>query len=149
MAEVAATIAGLDALALRIDDATRQVVADVAHIIQAGGMGHAPVGRPGNSTNLPGDLRRSIMVEGPARASEHSWLARVGPTVVYGRQRELGGAIYPRRARFLRFERYGVVEYSKRVYQRPQPYMRPGYDEGRRPALSVLISRMSAAIEGA
>jgi hypothetical protein len=89
---VAGTIAGLDALSLRVDAATLQSTADALHLFQAAGMLRAPVGTPGNTTNAPGDLARSIDVEGP-EGGEGVYEGRVGPTVIYGRQRELGGAI--------------------------------------------------------
>lgn len=125
MADVAQTIAGIDALIAALDDATRQITADAAHIIQAKSMKEAPVGVAGNSTNMPGDLRRSIMVTGP-HGGDGVYEALVGPTVVYGRQRELGGAIYPVVARFLRFTKFGHVYYRRRVYQEPNPYMLRG-----------------------
>lgn len=148
MADIAATISALRAASDRITEATRQIVADAAHLVQAASMGFAPVGTPGNSTNLPGDLRRSIMVDGPEQVGEGMFAAQVGPTVIYGRQRELGGAIYPKRARFLRFERFGVVHYRKRVYQHPEPYMKPGRAAAIPEIRAVAIARLTAAIEG-
>lgn len=91
--DVSRTLAGLDALTLRINDATLQSVADSLHLFQASGMLHAPIGRPGNSTNAPGDLARSIDVEGPV-GGDGVYAGQVGPTVIYGRLRELGGDIY-------------------------------------------------------
>lgn len=142
-----ATIAGLDALEQRVADATRQIVADAAHLIQADSMGFAPVGVVGNSTNMPGDLRRSIDVEGPV-GGDAVWMARVGPTVVYGRQRELGGPIYPQRAKRLRFVKFGVVYYRHRVYQHPEPYMKPGRGAALPEIEAVASERIAIAVEG-
>ena len=111
-------------------------------------MGHAPVGVFGNSTNTPGDLRRSIEVEGPEQIADHSWLARVGPTVIYGRQRELGGPIFPQAARVLRFEKFGEVVFTQSVFQFPRPYMKPAYEDQRPNIEAVVIATFSAAIEG-
>lgn len=147
MADVDATIAALDALMERVDDATGQIVADGLHLIQAASMGFAPVGVTGNSTNAPGDLRRSIIVEGPARVGDHQWTGRVGPTVIYGRQRELGGAIYPQTARSLVFTKFGTTYYRQRVYQHPQPYMKPGADAAIPNIAAVRDARLSEAIQ--
>lgn len=146
--DVDATIAGLDALASRLRDTTRQVTADAAHLIQAQSMGFAPVGVAGNSTNTPGDLRRSILVDGPHQVSDDSWLAHVGPTTVYGRQRELGGDIYPQRARVLRFEKFGETVFASHVYQKPEPYMKPGLAAARPEITAVVADRYTAAITG-
>ena len=139
---------GAAALIQRLNEATEQIVADIAHLIQAGGMLHAPVGTPGNTTNMPGDLRRSIVVEGPERISDNSWGARVGPTVIYGRQRELGGDIFPVRAKFLRFHRFGLLILTRHVFQFPEPYMKPAEMQSRDAAYAIAIDRLSAAIEG-
>lgn len=159
-----ATIAGLDALEQRVADATRQIVADAAHLIQADSMGFAPVGVVGNSTNMPGDLRRSIDVEGPV-GGDAVWMARVGPTVVYGRQRELGGPIYPQHATALAFTKFGTrlvigpevhpgawdnTVYLRRpgVYQHARPYMRPGRAAALPEIEAVASERIAVAVEG-
>ena len=145
--DVSGTIAGLDLLAKRVDQATRQIVADVAHLFQAAGIDEAPVGVSGNSTNAPGDLRRSIDVQGPT-GRDGIYEALVGPTVVYGRQRELGGAIYPVTATFLRFEKFGVVYYRTRVFQEANPYMKRGYVQTLPSIEPVARERLRAAITG-
>jgi len=147
-ADVDATIAGLDALVERVRDQTRQITADALHLIQAAAMGLAPVGTPGNTTNMPGDLRRSIDVEGPVEVSDDTWAGRVGPTKDYGRQRELGGEIFPQAASLLRFEKFGHVYYRTRVFQKPEPYLKPGA-ESAMPAIEAMANeRIAIAIEG-
>ena len=111
---VGGTIAGLDALGLRIDGATRQATADALHLFQAAGMLNAPVGTPGNSTNAPGDLARSIDVEGP-EGGDGVYAGEVGPTVVYGRQRELGGTIFKLDG-FMHFFTDGGGHYAETVF---------------------------------
>lgn len=122
--EVGATIAGLDALSTALDDAMRQSVSDAAHIIQRIAMQKAPVGVAGNSTNMPGDLRRSIRVA-PVVGGAGTYTTNVGPYVVYGRQRELGGPIYPVTATVLAFTKFGESVFTSRVYQKPEPYLLP------------------------
>lgn len=165
MAEVAATVAAMEALKARVSAATRQSVADALHLFQAAGMAHAPVGVSGNSTNAPGDLRRSIIVDGPAPVGAGVWEGQVGPTVVYGRQRELGGAIVPKTASALRFTKFGTtfvvgptvipggfgnIVYSNRpgVYQHPRPYMLPGYMEVKPELPAMVDANIAAAIGG-
>lgn len=143
---VAATVAGLTLLGERFEEATRQVAADAAHIVQARAMVEAPVGTPGNSTNYPGDLRRSIEVQGPHDMGGE-YVALVGPTVIYGRQRELGGDIYPKVARLLRFTKFGDTVFTAHVYQEPNPYMLRG-EVASLPAIeAVVYSRLAAVIE--
>lgn len=146
--DVSAAIAGLDALTIRIDDATRQIVADAAHIVQANVMREAPVGKPGNTTNAPGDLRRSIDVEGPHGAAG-LYEARVGPTMIYSRQRELGGHIYPKTAAALVFRKNGAIYRVSHVYQDPNPYTARGEMASHAEIEAVVRARLSAAILGA
>lgn len=148
MADVEATIAGLDALSARVDAATRQAAADVLHAFQAAVMVNAPVGKAGNSTNMPGDLRRSVMVDGPSPISAHTWEGQVGPTMIYSRQRELGGAIFPKVASRLRFVKYGTVYYRMRVYQAADPYTKRGYEEVLPSVDAIVDARIAVAIGG-
>lgn len=147
MADVAATIAGLDALGARVDEAVFQIVADGLHLVQATAMGIAPVGTAGNTTNPPGDLARSIDVEGPA-GGDGVYAGRVGPTVIYGRQRELGGDIYPQRAKALHFWKFGEEVYTRHVYQHPEPYMRPAEMESIPSIELIALDHIASAIAG-
>lgn len=123
--EIADTLAGIDELSKRFNTAMRDIVGDALHEIQLFGALFAPAGTPGNTTNPPGDLKRSIDVQGP-QGGDGLYAGRVGPTVIYGRQRELGGHIYPKFARWLVFTKFGDTVYTKHVYQPPHPYMKPG-----------------------
>lgn len=144
---VARTLLGMDALAVRMESAIKQITADAAHIVQTQSMMEAPVGVTGNSTNAPGDLRRSIDVQGPVGGGG-TYHARVGPTVIYGRQRELGGPIYPQRAAALRFEKFGTVYYSQRVFQTANPYMLRGEAAAIPQIDAVARERVARAIMG-
>ncbi len=145
--DVAATILGLDALGARVEKATEQIVKDTLHLLQLAAAAKAPKGVPGNSTNPSGDLARSIDVEGP-RGGSGVYSGQVGPTVIYGRQRELGGPIYPQVASMLAFVKFGELIITSRVYQAPEPYMKPAYEESRAAVRTLVISDLSAAIEG-
>ncbi len=144
MAEVAATVAGLAALVGGMGTACREIVVEGAHMVQAAAMGLAPVGdRPG-----AGQLRRSINVKGPL-PSVLGWEAKVGPTVIYGRQRELGGPIFPVRAKALHWvDAAGVGHLASHVYQHPEPYMKPGLAQTR-DAIYVMAAAKVAAVAGA
>lgn len=121
--EVGAAIAALDELASRIDKETERAVFEAAAELDAAAKALAP--------SLTGTLRRSIRIEGPRRAGLGAYRAKVGPTVIYGRQRELGGHIVPVRAKMLRWPgpgdprgQFGPI-FARHVYQRPHPYLKP------------------------
>lgn len=148
MIHVSATIAGLDALAERIDEATKQIVADAAHLVQRASMEFAPVGTAGNTTNTPGDLRRSIRVTGP-EGGDGTYVAQVAPWIVYGRQRELGGTIRAYNpSGLLTFVKFGQVYRKASVYQVPHPYLEPGRDTSIPAIEAVAIERLSIAVKG-
>lgn len=148
MADVQATITALSALEVRVNDAVRQATADVLHMFQAAIMENAPVGVAGNSTNAPGDLRRSVLVDGPHAIGDNTWAGEVGPTMVYSRQRELGGPIFPKRATFLRFTKFGTVYYRRRVFQHPDPYTKRGYEAVLPAVWGVYEGRIATAVGG-
>jgi hypothetical protein len=153
------TLAGLDALAKRVEEATRQIVADVAHILQAQSMKNAPVGVTGNSTNAPGDLARSIDVEGPF-GGDGVYTARVGPTVTtaypgpggrvynYGRQREFGGEIRPTTGGLLVFSKFGSVYRTPSVFQRGSFYLTRARAMAGADIDAVIAIRLSEAVTG-
>ena len=144
--DVARTLAGLDALLARMDLGVKQSIADAAHLIQAAAMEKAPVGTPGNSTNAPGDLARSIEVEGPT-GGDGIYAAELGPTVIYGRQRELGGEIYPQIASALHFFRFGEEIYTRHVHQEPEPYMLPALEENWVDIIPLVNARIAEVLE--
>lgn len=136
-----AAAAAIDALILRLDAATRGFTSDAVHMIGRGAKTLAHV--------KTGTLRRSILPTPVVRVSAHVWTARVGPTVVYGRQKELGGDIYPVRAQALRFiAADGALIYTQHVYQKPQPYLKPAVDEAFPRMRGVLERRVRDAILG-
>lgn len=73
---------------------------------------------------ISGALRNSVTcIRGPGGGMVAS--ALTGPHTVYASIQEYGGHIYPRRAKFLRWEQDGQVHFSKHVYLPPRPYVRP------------------------
>ena len=156
--DIGATMAGLDALLKRVDNGVAAAVADGLHLLQLVGAANAPVGTLENSTNPPGDLARSIDVEGP-HGADGVYEGEVGPTTIYGRQRELGGDIpgdlaksidVEGRARTLHFFTFGREVFTRHVYQVGAHYMLKTYEEvvdgG---SLEVIgYERMATAIAG-
>jgi hypothetical protein len=145
--DVDATIEGLDRLSSRVDEATGQITEDALKLFQASGRVNAPIGTEGNTTNEPGDLKESIVVLGPY-GIEGEYEGEVGPTVIYGRQRELGGPIF-------KFDGFMVFHwgargwtYAHQVEQEGAHYMLKGYIQVR-PSIPPLIEeRLTAAILG-
>jgi len=78
---ISPTLAGLTrAQRLAIKSAPRwlgEIATEAKITLQAA----APVGTPGNSTNPPGDLRKSIIFTKPAPLGAGKWGTIVGPTV--------------------------------------------------------------------
>lgn len=91
--EVSATIEALDALLERMRDATRKAVEQSAMVLVAQAQRNAP--------RKTGTLARSIYADPVEQKSATTWATRVAPHTKYGRIRELGGTILPKRARML------------------------------------------------
>ena len=124
-ADVKACVAGLERLSKNMDATMRRITDKALGDVQAGGRTFAPIGTPGNTTAPPGTLKESILTQGP-RGADGLYTGEVGPTMIYGRQRELGGHIYPKRAKHLRFTKFGETVYTLHVYQRGQFYTKRG-----------------------
>ena len=115
----AAAQQALTALIAALLDATAKGVVEGAMIVEGAAKTIAPV--------KTGRLRGSFRIEGPVRIGPASFMSRVGPTVAYGRIRELGGDIRPVRAKALRW--IGVEGYpifAQLSHQVPRPYLKPG-----------------------
>lgn len=124
--------AAMDALKVRMLEATAQAVADGAHLIQASAVKHAH-GRPGPRVRS-GTLWRSVHVEGPEDSGEGSFTARIGPSVIYARRIELG---------FMNMR----DSLGRLYHQPPYPYMKPGLEDAE-PLLNDLFeARWAAALE--
>lgn len=136
----AAAAAAIDALIVRVQEATRRSVADEAALIEHAAKGFAPVDT--------GRLRASIIPTAVRPLTTSVYYALVGPTTVYGRQKELGGHIYPVRAEWLSFfwKRRGVHVRTKHVYQAPQPFLKPGVEAASGRFNDIILRRVGAAI---
>ncbi len=102
--------AALQAMAGRVDMASRATVGDAAHMVERQTKLNA-TGRPGPKVRS-GRLRGGIRVVGPRRAAG-GWEAMVGPTVVYSRRIELG------------FD--GTDAIGRTYHQPPYPYFQPAW----------------------
>jgi hypothetical protein len=159
-----ATIAALGALADRMNEAARRTAEEGADLFKVNVAKEAPIGTPGNTTNPPGDLAASVDVTGPA-GGDGSYTALIGPTAIYARQRELGGAIYPVRAAALAFTKFGIryvigpgitsgafgdTLFINRpgVYQEPDGYTLRGYLETLPALEGIAVANARAAIMG-
>lgn len=128
-----------EAIQARVNDAAGTVVLGLAYSYQARVQGvtlrlhshgvdlktNAPPGGP--PAWVLGNLARSVEVK-PIVTQGPVAIASVAPHVVYARLQELGGHIYPKRHRFLRFPLNGRIYYKEHVYVPPRPYMRPTTD---------------------
>lgn len=146
--DAAETIAALTALGARARDGMRDTVNAVLADLQDKAQGFAPIGTEGNATDPPGTLRDSI-VPTPAVGSGGIYTGDVGPTTIYGRQRELGGPIDPKRVGgWMIFEIFGERVRTDHVYQHPEPYMKPARDLEDAPAIRITLEKMTAVIAG-
>jgi hypothetical protein len=146
--DVAATIAGLGAVGNMINETTGKAVGDVAHLFEARISIEAPVGTPGNSTNAPGDLGRSVIVTGPI-GGDGVYEADVGPTMIYSRQRELGGRIYAKNpSGLLTYVKFGHLYRKPSVYQVGQYYTKRAYDFSETAVETIVIEDFALALAG-
>lgn len=144
--DITQTLASIDVISVAVDVATEHAVADAAALVQRAAQALAPIGVEGNATDPPGTLAASIRVDGPSAMEDHAYQAKVGPTTVYGRQRELGGSIFPQASSALAFTKFGTrlvigpgvspAAFGNTVYlnrpgvtQEPRPYLKPAVEE--------------------
>ena len=103
-----------------------------------------------------GRLSDSIRTTGPY-PSEGGFEALVGPTVVYGRLRELGGVIAPLGHPYLAFSGYsydpghnwlwGEFTHTPLVVQKGTPYLKPAVEAVQQRFYDKAVDLWSAAIE--
>lgn len=159
--ETRAAQAALDDLIDRVTRATSAAVVEGAALIEREAKGNAPVDT--------GTLWRSIDIEGPRRTGVARYSADVGPTVVYGRIRELGGDIYPstqrtfvgwgvdRRGRPYKIYRGGLLRwfdptghpiFASHVHQAGRPYLKPATEAVRLRFRGIAARHWGSAIRG-
>lgn len=114
-------VAAVDLKTAQMRTATRQATAKALHLIERrtkqklGQKSHqrgtpTPSGPGEPPALITGNLRRSISVTGPESIGPSAWRGKVGPTAVYGRVQELGGA-------------------TGRGILPARPYLEPSYEE--------------------
>jgi hypothetical protein len=156
--DVGPTILGIDAMIKRMDEATMYIAGDAAEIIRSAAEVLAPRGTGDNSTNATGDLARSIYVTGPM-GHDGVYTSMVGPTIIYGRLRELGGTISGHTMVFVwgKYPQgyYGTIPTHpdgrviiKHFHQKPEPYLKPAYDESLVMIETMARERVIAVLKG-
>jgi len=76
-------------------------------------------------------------------------VGKIGTNVVYGRIHELGGEIYPRKAKALKFNIPGVGwRTAKKVVMPARPYLRPALEDNMSDIARILANRVTEAFEG-
>jgi hypothetical protein len=120
----------------------------------------APVGTPGNSTNPPGSLKKSIIFTPPAPMDTGKWGTVVGPTVQsirpgpgghvlnYARVRAWTGAtvIHPNVRPYLRFQIHGKWFKKRMVVQHGTPWFTTTADFMRVKARDMVVDDVIAYV---
>lgn len=109
-----------DNLARKYKDAAKSATGIALHAIEREAKINATV----NPKVRTGRLRQSILVRGP-RNEGFRFSGEVGPTVIYGRIQELGGEIFPKRAKWLHWVDGTGDHFAKHVTLPSRPYLKP------------------------
>ena len=152
MADVAETVAALTRLQGRLDDAMVAIVSEVLERVQTQARANTsdfhydyPEAKP------PGELAASIIKEGPIGGGG-VYQGAVGPTVVYGAQREFGGHIFAHGGGLMKFAYRGSMWYTPHVYQQEYQsgrYLSPaGRKVGNQYARGIAEYYLTEAING-
>ena len=116
-------IAALDQLITDLEHATKAGVGEGADMLQGIIRENAP--------HLSGELATSVAVTGPYPVVG-GYIAKVGPTLIYGRIRELGGRIPGSKTvmthPYLRWFQDGKPIFAKSVHQRGSRYVLRSYE---------------------
>lgn len=153
-ADTGATIAALDELIVRARKAAPQIALGGALLGQKWARAYATIGHPSHLQVRTGELRASIRAHAPFEHGVDVWESRTYPTVIYARIQELGGNVYPKRARYLHWigqPQFGDApgpQYRKHVYIPRRPYLAPGRRAAIVPYGVLARQRMKTALEG-
>lgn len=115
---------------------------------------YATAGHPYHLQVRTGLLRRSIRAHVPFEKEPFVWESRTYPTVIYARIQELGGNVYPKRAKYLHWigqPEFGDTpgpQFRKHVYIPRRPYLAPGRRAAIVPYGVFARQRMSEALSG-
>lgn len=126
-------------LVVRMDRATKAIVTSGTYVIQKAAQEAV--------AKVTGTLAASIYSDGGHWTDTSTYSAQVGPTVVYGRQHELGGPIVAHGPYSLHNPLTGQY-FGHAVYQDPHPYMQPAVDANRDQIQQLAIEKWGAAIQG-
>ena len=126
--DVRATQAALDEMLSTLPQATARVSREMGEQVRGAAMHELkdPIG----------PLAESMLVTGPDLVGSYEYRTRTGPTLVYGRQRELGGPINPVNGSVLtahyRAPGYwtweGADVFTDHVFQTGQHYLKRGVE---------------------
>jgi len=134
-------IAALDKLIADLEAATKDGVDDAAHQLQGLVRENAP--------HLSGELAATVAVTGPYPIVR-GYAAKVGPTLIYGRIRELGGRIPGERKvmthPFLRWYQDGKPVFARSVRQKGSRYVLRSVEEFRPQMRNVLMRHWANAM---
>ncbi len=70
----------------------------------------------------------------------------VGPTVIYGRIQELGGTIFPRRAKMLHWVDAGGDHFARHVTLPARPYLKPGVEASKPLIGKIFMAELARAV---
>lgn len=137
----------IDALIGRIVKATADISLEGGLLVEGLAKSNAPIDT--------GTLMRSIDTTGPSPTGVASFATFVGPTVIYGRLRELGGFIPggavpepkpPGRRDWLHWVNETGDHFAKLVHQDGRPYLKPAVDTAKPQYLRLAAKRWADVI---
>lgn len=134
-------IAKIQVIAVRAAGAGRSGTSQVLHAIERQAKMNATI----NPKVRTGRLRSSIVVKGP-QGGGGKWSGEVGPTVIYGRIQELGGTIFPKRAKFLHWVDASGDHFARHVTLPARPYLKPAAEMVTPMAGEIFAAEMAKAI---
>ena len=142
-----------------IDNLQRLLVEATAKASLEGGMLVEGLAKA-NAPVKTGTLKRSIDTSGPRPTGAVEFTTLVGPTVIYGRLRELGGWIpggatpQPKtdasRPQWLHWvDEAGGEHFARLVHQTGRPYLKPAVEASRARFRALCANRWAGAIRAA
>ena len=157
MSGKAALIGAFNRMMYEIDDATQAIVEDIGKDVQARARINAVKFKYDypEAPKPPGRLASSIIMQGPYGSGVGRYRAGVGPTAVYGKQREFGGEIHAPQGHTMgmRFH-YRSIYYHhvKTVSQQEYPegrYLSPAGRDAADNAMVIVQVHLDKALFGA
>jgi hypothetical protein len=125
----------------RLDKAVKQATSDALYMVERKAIANTYI----VFRHPTGRLAGSFRIE-PVRRSDGGWTGRVGPTVIYSRIQELGGEIFPKRAKFLHWVDETGSHFARHVTIRKHPYLKPAAEEVKGTLSDLYRARLTAAL---